>query len=49
MKICNKDLDFELDETKFKRFLKIYRTGKKYHIYSNKKGNYTFFSKILKC
>ena len=46
IKICNKDLDFELDETKFKRFLKIYRTGKKYHIYSNKKkGTIPFFPK----
>ena len=43
MKICNKDLDFELDETKFKRFLKIYRTGKKYHIYSNKKRELHLF------
>jgi L-alanine-DL-glutamate epimerase-like enolase superfamily enzyme len=46
MKISNEDLNFELDEINFKKFLKIYRTGKKYHIYSNKKkDSIPFFPK----
>ena len=46
IEISDNDFSFELDDSKFKKFLKVYRKGRKYHIYSNKKkDSVPFFPK----